>query len=49
MEPAAYLENAGNNLLYLGCMYHWAWFTTGLFWVTQTTGILPPGKGGFAP
>ena len=24
-----------------------AWFTTGLFWVTQTIGILPPGKGGF--
>jgi hypothetical protein len=25
-----------------------AWFKNGLFSVTQTTGILPPGKGGFA-
>ena len=24
-----------------------AWFKNGLFWVTQTIGILPPGKGGF--
>jgi hypothetical protein len=24
-----------------------AWFKNGLFWVTQTIRILPPGKGGF--
>jgi hypothetical protein len=24
-----------------------AWFKNGLFWVTQTTGMLPPSKGGF--
>ena len=24
-----------------------AWFKTGLFWVTQTIGILLPGEGGF--
>jgi hypothetical protein len=24
-----------------------AWFRNGLFWVTQTIGILPPGKGSF--
>jgi hypothetical protein len=26
---------------------HRAWFKNGLFWVTQTIRILPPGKGGF--
>jgi hypothetical protein len=24
-----------------------AWFKNGLFWLTQTIRILPPGKGGF--
>jgi hypothetical protein len=24
-----------------------AWFKNGLFWVTQTIRILPPGEGGF--
>jgi hypothetical protein len=28
-------------------MHFLAWFKNGLFWVTQTIRILPPGKGGF--
>jgi hypothetical protein len=33
--------------LSIGAVEFWAWFKNGLFWVTQTIGILPPGKDGF--
>ena len=42
-----HLERAEGMLSCLAFVCLPAWFTTGLFWVTQTIGILPPGKGGF--
>jgi hypothetical protein len=35
------------NFEWLGSLGLRAWFKNGLFWVTQTIRILPPGKGGF--
>jgi hypothetical protein len=38
--------SGGENVIKVPSHFR-AWFKNGLFWVTQTIRILPPGEGGF--